>query len=60
MSIVSEWLIFLSYGILIFCVGVLWTRKEKRDRRGRSSSQLRKNESSGHIGTDFIDNDRQL
>ena len=59
MSMTSEWLVFIGYGIAIFLVGLLWARKEKRDRR-KSWSQLLKNESSGHLGTDHVDNDRQL
>ena len=51
MSIVSEWLAFMGFGIGIFLVGVLWARKERRD-RPQSSSRLGKNESSGHLETD--------
>jgi vacuolar-type H+-ATPase subunit I/STV1 len=58
MSVVSTWLAFMGYGIVIFLIGLLWARKEKRD-RAKSSSQPRKNESSGHPGTDLVDNDRQ-
>jgi type IV secretory pathway TrbD component len=59
MSIVSEWLAFMGFGIGIFLVGVLWARKERRD-RPHSSSRLGKNESSGHLGTDLLDTNRQL
>jgi type IV secretory pathway TrbD component len=59
MSIVSEWLAFMGFGIGIFFVGVLWARKERRD-RPQSSSQLGKNESSGHLETDLVDTNRQL
>jgi hypothetical protein len=49
----------MGYGIVIFLVGLLWARKEKRD-RAKSSSQLGKNEQSGHLGSDLVDTNRQL
>jgi vacuolar-type H+-ATPase subunit I/STV1 len=58
MSMVSEWLAFMGYGLALFLVGMLWARKERRD-RAKSSSQHSKTESSGHLGTDLVDNDRQ-
>ena len=59
MSMVDEWFVFLGYGVMIFLVGLIWIRKEKRD-RAKSPSQLRKNESSGHLGTGLVDTNRQL
>jgi len=38
MSVVSTWLAFMGYGIVIFLVGLLWARKERRDHT-KSSSQ---------------------
>jgi hypothetical protein len=43
----------------IFLVGVFYALKERRD-RAKSSSQLGKNESSGHRGTDLVETNRQL
>jgi len=59
MSMVSEWLVYMGFMFGIFLVGLLWVRKERRD-RAQSSSRLGKNESSGHMGTDFVGTDRQL
>jgi hypothetical protein len=59
MSIVEEWIVWVSFMLGIFLVGMLWARKEKRD-RAKSSSQLGKNESSGRLGTDIVDTNRQL
>jgi hypothetical protein len=59
MSIVQEWIVWMGFMFGIFLVGMLWARKEKRD-RARSSSRVGKNESSGHLGTDPVDTNRQL
>ena len=59
MSVVSTWLAFMGYGVVLFLVGVLWARKEKRD-RAKPSSQSHKNESSAHLGTNLVDTDRHI
>jgi hypothetical protein len=59
MSIVEEWIAWIGFMFGIFLVGVFWARKERRD-RAQSSSRLGKNESSGHIGTDFVETNREL
>jgi hypothetical protein len=58
MSIVQEWIAWMGFMLGIFLVGMLWARKEKRD-RPKSSSQLRKNETSAHLGTDVGETNRQ-
>jgi hypothetical protein len=40
---VSEWLVYMGFMFGIFLVGLLWVRKERRD-RAQSSSRLGKNE----------------
>jgi hypothetical protein len=59
MSIVQEWIAWMGFMFGIFVVGMLWARKEKRDRT-KSSSQRGKNEASGHLGTDLVETNRQL
>jgi hypothetical protein len=59
MSMVSEWLAYMGLMFGIFLVGVLWARKERRD-RPQSSSRPGKNESSEHLGTDLVDTNRQV
>jgi type IV secretory pathway TrbD component len=58
MSVVNTWLAFMGFGVGIFLVGLLWVRKEKRD-RAKSSSKLHKNETSAHLGTDLVETNRQ-
>jgi len=43
MSVVSTWLVFLEFGVVLFLVAVLWAQKEKRD-RAKTSSQTGKSE----------------
>jgi hypothetical protein len=51
MSIVQEWIVWMGFMFGIFLVGMLWARKEKRD-RAQSSSQRGKDETtSGQRGT---------
>jgi type IV secretory pathway TrbD component len=58
MSVVSTWLAFMGFGVGIFLVGLVWVRKERRERE-RSLSRPRKYESSVHPGTDLVDTNRQ-
>jgi cbb3-type cytochrome oxidase subunit 3 len=59
MSIAQEWIAWMGFMFVIFLVGVVWARKEKRG-RAKSSSQRGKDEASGHPGTDLVDTNRQL
>ena len=59
MSIVEEWIAWIGFMFGIFLVGVFWARKERRD-RAKSSSQLRKNETSAHLGTNLVETNREL
>jgi hypothetical protein len=43
MSVVSTWVAFLGFGVALFLVGMVWTRKEKRD-HSRSSRNPHQNE----------------
>jgi cytochrome c-type biogenesis protein CcmH/NrfF len=58
MTIVQEWVVWMGFMFGIFLVGMLWARKERRD-RAKSMSQHRENETSAHLGTDLVDTNRQ-